>query len=122
MISWLLRAINRGGAAALGGVGVVRADGTPWPLAKPLMRWRYRALAEAHTDQILSEQLGCPRTRRTRRQAHDAANRLRPAVPTCYDRLGGSHMSGIRRREFITLSRRRSCDMADSGTGAAAGP
>ena len=47
-----------------------------------------------------------------RRQAHDASNRLRPAVPTCYDRrrhLGGSpcpargggsssHCSAVRRR------------------------
>ena len=41
------------------------------------------------------------------RQAPDASNRLRPAVPSCYDRraapVGGSPMFGIRRREFITL-------------------
>ena len=57
------------------------------------------------------------------RQAHDASNRLRPAVPTCYDRrrhLGGSpcpargggsssHCSAVRRR------------VAAYGTGATAG-
>src|SRR4051794_40602399 len=50
----------------------------------------------------------CPKDRLIRRgQAHDAANRLRPAVPSWYDRRRhpweGAPMFGIRRREFITL-------------------
>jgi Resolvase, N terminal domain len=50
----------------------------------------------------------CPKDWLTfHRQAPDASNRLRPAVPSWYDRRRhpweGAPMSVIRRREFITL-------------------
>ena len=49
----------------------------------------------------------CPKDRLTfARQAPDASNRLRPAVPNCYDRrrhLEGAPMPGMRRRDFVAL-------------------
>ena len=86
----------------------------------------HRPRSRANSSHLDSERFQvCPKDRLTRaRQAPDASNRLRPAVPSWYDRRRhpweGPHVRHEAARVHH-IARRCGCCVADCGTGAASG-